>query len=89
MRKDTYLRAVSVGASIGHGEETGFAVPKLEVLVCSGESHGQDNEKRRWRAKWVARTGKLLSVNRLPAGAIVPCEVATLEHELRAAGGRV
>ena len=51
MGKAAYLRAIGVGACIGHGEETGLAVLKLEVLVCIGESHGQDKEKRRWRAK--------------------------------------
>ena len=30
---DEELRAVGVGSSVGHGEETGLAVLELEVLI--------------------------------------------------------
>jgi len=30
---DEELRAVGVGAGVGHGQETGFGVSQLEVLV--------------------------------------------------------
>ena len=79
----THLGAVRVRTCVGHRQEAGLGVPEREVLVCDVHAH---RVQRIWGtpAAERLRTCELLAVDRLPPGAVVSCEVTTLEHELDA-----
>lgn len=61
----TYLRAVGVGAGIGHGKKTGLCVLQREILICVrglSQNTVSDHNQR-------TRTCELRAINRLAASA--------------------
>jgi hypothetical protein len=77
-RSDEELGSVGVGAGIGHGQEAGFSVQRLEVLVWE---EGVRLIAGRSGALRVP-TGKFLAVDGLSTSTVVAGEVTTLKHEL-------
>lgn len=72
--KGSHLRAVGIGAGVGHGQEPRSGVAESEVLVFANGEH----QLRSICNDGVERTSELLSVDRLATRAVVPCEVTPL-----------
>jgi hypothetical protein len=73
---DEELRTIGIGAGISHGEKPGLSVLHDEVLIWKTITACQNRA-------FGLLTLKFLAVDRLAAGTVVPCEITTLQHELR------